>query len=86
MEQRDERRAAAIDRITQRRDFRGHAFVYCAVNVLLVVIWAAAGGGYFWPIWSIAGWGIGLAAHAWQTFGERPISEAEIAEEMRRSP
>ena len=85
MENHDERRAAAIARIGDRRDFRTHALVYCAVNILLVVIWAASGAGYFWPIWPIAGWGIGLAAHAWQTFEQKkPISEAEIDEEMRR--
>ncbi|MDJ0770965.1 MAG: 2TM domain-containing protein [Ilumatobacter sp.] len=85
MEGQDERRAAAVARITDKREFRNHAFVYCAVNVLLVVIWAASGAGYFWPIWAIGGWGIGLAAHAWRVYGERPISEADIVEEMHRS-
>jgi hypothetical protein len=85
MEQYDERRAAAIARITDKREFRNHALVYVAVNALLVVIWAASGAGYFWPIWPIAGWGIGLAAHAWRAYGQKPISEADIAEEMHRS-
>ncbi len=85
MEHQDERRSAAIARLSDKRDFRNHAFVYCAVNTLLVVIWAASGAGYFWPIWAIGGWGIGLAAHAWNVYGERPISESEIIEEMNRS-
>jgi hypothetical protein len=84
VDQHDERRAAAIGRITARREFRNHALVYVAVNLLLVVIWAASGGGYFWPIWVIAGWGIGLAAHARRTYGQQTISEADIAEEMQR--
>jgi hypothetical protein len=84
MDHQDERRSAAIARITDKRDFRSHAFAYCAVNALLVVIWAASGAGYFWPIWSIAGWGIGLAAHAWNVYGKKPISEADIVEEMHR--
>ena len=85
MDHDEERRAAAIARITDKRDFRNHALVYCAVNTLLVVIWAASGAGYFWPIWPIAGWGIALALHAWRTFGQKPISEAEINEEMHRA-
>ena len=84
MDHQDERRSAAITRLTDKRDFRNHVFVYCAVNALLVVIWAATGAGYFWPIWAIGGWGIGLAAHAWNVYGQKPISEADIAEEMHR--
>ena len=84
MDRPDERREAAIARITDKRDFRNHAVIYGAVNILLVVIWAASGAGYFWPIWPIAGWGIGLALHAWRTFGQKPISEAAIIEEMHR--
>ena len=84
MEHRDDRRAAAIDRITNKREFRNHALVYCAVNTLLVVVWGASGAGYFWPIWAIAGWGIGLALHAWRIYGQKPISEDDIIEEMHR--
>lgn len=85
MEHDDERRAAAIDRITNRRDFKKHALVYVAVNALLVVIWAASGAGAFWPIWVLAGWGVGLAAHAWSVYGQKQISETEIVDEMRNA-
>ena len=84
MEGHDERRAAAIARLTSKREFRYHALVYCAVNTLLVVIWAASGAGYFWPIWPIAGWGIALALHAWRVYGQKPITEGDIIEEMHR--
>jgi class 3 adenylate cyclase len=43
---------------------RIHLTIYLVVNVLLIGIWAAAGGGYFWPIWPILGWGIGVGCHA----------------------
>jgi class 3 adenylate cyclase len=46
-----------------RKSFKIHLFVYVSVNVLLIGIWAAGGAGYFWPIWPILGWGIGLALH-----------------------
>ena len=43
---------------------RIHLAVYVVVNVMLVAIWAASGGGYFWPVWPILGWGIGVGCHA----------------------
>src|SRR3954451_2901948 len=33
---------------------------YLAVNLVLIAIWAATGAGYFWPIWPLLGWGLGL--------------------------
>ncbi len=41
---------------------RDHQRAYIAVNLMLVAIWALTGAGYFWPIWPILGWGIGLIA------------------------
>src|SRR4051812_1805493 len=43
--------------------FRIHLSIYVVVNVMLIGIWAASGGGYFWPIWPILGWGIGVGCH-----------------------
>ncbi len=46
------------------RSFRAHATSYLLVMALLVAIWALTSpGGYFWPIWPMLGWGIGLASH-----------------------
>ena len=46
-----------------RQSFKIHLTFYGLVNVLLIAIWAASGGGYFWPVWPILGWGIAVAAH-----------------------
>ena len=54
------------------------------VNVALVVVWAVTWTGYFWPIWPIIVWGIGLAFHAWAVFGSRPITEDQIQREIER--
>jgi hypothetical protein len=80
----DERREAAVKRVKEKRDFRNHVGVYLIVNALLIVIWAASGAGYFWPIWPLAGWGVGLAFNAWAVYFQKPITEDDIRREMER--
>jgi hypothetical protein len=79
-----DRRQAAIKRLEAKRGFGIHLVVYLLVNALLVVVWLMTGRGYFWPIWPIAGWGIGLAAHRWMTYRRKPISEDDIRREMEK--
>ena len=81
----EDRRQQAIRRIQAKRGFRVHFAVYLAVNALLVLIWAMSGAGYFWPVWPMFGWGIGVAAHAAGVFfGPSEISEADIDRELGR--
>ena len=61
-----------------------HAAIYLVVNALIVVVWASSGAGYFWPIWAMLGWGIGLAFHGWSVYLQKRISEDEIRREMER--
>lgn len=77
-------REAAIARLRAKREFWMHLFVYVAVNTFLVIIWYMTNSSnHFWPIWSIAGWGIGLGAHAVETF-RGPISEDAIQREINK--
>ena len=77
-------REEAIRSLRKKRDFRSHVIAYVLVNTLLVVIWLVTGAGFFWPIFPIAGWGIGVAFNAWDVYGRRPITEEEIAREQDR--
>jgi hypothetical protein len=44
----------------RRASVRAILTPYLAVNLMLVLIWAVAGFGYFWPIWPILGWGLAV--------------------------
>jgi hypothetical protein len=58
--------------------------MYVAVNAALVVIWALTGAGFFWPVFVILGWGIGVAGNAWDVYGRKPFSEEQIRRETDR--
>ena len=79
-----DRRQAAVKRLEAKRGFRVHFMVYLLVNALLVAIWLMNGGEYFWPVWPMAGWGIGLAVHGWVTYFHQPFSEEDIRREMEK--
>lgn len=79
-----ERRSAAIKRVSAKRYFRRHVANYLVVNALLVGVWALTGSGSFWPGWVMLVWGAGLASHGWNTFYEKPISEDEIRRELEK--
>ena len=67
---------------------RVHFAIYAVVNLMLIGIWAASGGGYFWPIWPILGWGIGLGCHAAPllALGRRPPRPELSAPDLIRQP
>jgi len=57
-------------RLKKQRDFRGHLITYLLVNTFLVVIWAVTSHGFFWPAFVLGGWGIAVAANAWEAYGK----------------
>jgi uncharacterized membrane protein len=79
-----ELRKLAVSRLKKKRDFRTHVVIYVIVNAMLVGIWAVTGADFFWPIFPILGWGIGLAANAWDVYGRKPITEDEVQRETER--
>jgi hypothetical protein len=79
-----ELRKLAVSRLRKKRDFGTHIVVYAIVNAMLVAIWAITGAGFFWPIFPILGWGIGVAANAWDVYGRKPITEDEVQRETER--
>ncbi|GAA2161642.1 2TM domain-containing protein [Pedococcus bigeumensis] len=81
-------RQRAVRRLEAKRGLMGHALAYVMVNLLLIAIWWTTSRGFFWPVFPLFGWGIGLAFHAWDVLspapGPRQI-EAEM-ERLRRRP
>lgn len=79
----EDQRQWAINRIRAKRAFWVHLTVYILVNALLVFIWAINTSDYFWPMWPMLGWGIGVVAHAVGVgVGTSKITEERIAREI----
>ncbi len=78
-------RDRAIKRLKKRRDFSAHLLVYVLVNAFIVSIWALTNpDGFFWPIFPLAGWGIGVVMNAWDVFHNDEFDEEQIRREMDR--
>ena len=88
---------AAVERAQKRvkelRDFYVHVAIYVIVNVGLVLLDLAQGGGLQWAYWVMIGWGIGLVAHGASVviFESQPASRwearklAEFTEQEERN-
>jgi 2TM domain len=77
-------RARAVARLRNQAAFRTHLMVYIAVNLFLVAIWWLTARTFFWPIFPIGGWGIGIVAHGWDAYGPDRLTEDRIRREMDR--
>lgn len=80
-------RVMAEQRLKKKSGFRQYLWIWLGVSVLLTVIWAlSTPGGYFWPVWAIAGMGIGALFAGIDAYGKEPkvITDQEIDAEMAR--
>ena len=76
-------RECAVNRLEAREDFKRHLTAYVLMSGMFVAVWFFSGVGYFWPIWPMLGWGIGLAFHA-MSLRNHQVSEEQIAAEAAK--
>jgi hypothetical protein len=74
----------AVKRLKAKAEFRVHLLIYALFNGMFVLIWAMTGANFFWPVFPIGIWGIGLVAHAMDVYWRHEPTESEIASEMDR--
>jgi 2TM domain len=78
-------RQFAIDRLRKRREFIQHLAVYVVVNLVLGLIWLfTTPGGFYWPMFPLFVWGIGLVFHALDAFSPVFSSASPSEEKIER--
>ena len=69
----------------KRVEFRTHLVVYFVINSALWIIWYLTGSRYPWPVWPMAGWGIGLVFHYLFDYrSSRLFSEEEEFKKLKK--
>lgn len=81
----------ARKRARELRKFYSHLFLYMIISLFLGAISMLSSPDYFWAIWPILGWGIGVSLHALGVFGffgigsksweERKVQEYMLAQQ-----
>lgn len=79
----DELREQAVTELRKRRELAGHLLAFILVNTFVVIIWYVTGSGFFWPVFPIFAWGIGIVFHAWDVLWPQP-TETSIRTTMER--
>jgi hypothetical protein len=78
-------RQLAITRLRKRRELQAHLLAYVLVSLFLNAIWLLTNpGGFYWPMFPMFGWGIGVAFHIWNVFSPEVPPEERIDREMER--
>lgn len=76
----------ASKRVKELKGFYGNLISYCLVIPFLIFVNLYTSPKYLWFWWAALGWGIGLASHAFQTFGiGRNWEERKIQEIMNQN-
>jgi serine/threonine protein kinase len=86
-------RKRVAKRIKARQELAAHIATYLSVNAGLVFIWLMFTRGFFWPMFPIFFWGLGVVGQAWDYMSKygggdekrREWMEREVERELQRS-
>ena len=67
--------------------FYTHLVVYLVANTMLTILNLTVAGDYFWAMWPMIGWGLGVILHGFSTFvfdSQSSLKERLIEKEMQK--
>jgi hypothetical protein len=78
-------RDRAVQRLKKKRDFHAHLLVFLLVNLSIVIVWALTDShGFFWPLFPIVFWGIGVVMNGYDVYRREDFTETSIRREMAK--
>ena len=70
----------------KRASFKWSLATYFIMNCFFVAVWyfSSGPGSYFWPIWPMLGWGIGIAFHYFSAYhGDKLFTVEDEYEKLK---
>ena len=71
--------------IQRWRDFGSQVLAYGIGNVVFIVIWAIQGRGFFWPMYPLLVWGLGLSVQHFTVVIRGQITDEEVRRSLSRN-
>ena len=71
--------------IQRWRDFVSQVLAYGIGNIVFIVIWMARGRGFFWPIYPLLVWGLGLSVQHFNVVIRGQITDEEVRRKLNRN-
>jgi len=85
MENMSERENVLWHKAKKRVGFKWNLTCYLIVNAFLVAVWYFGDQGYFWPVWCMLGWGIGVIIQYFKAYHSTGIFSTEKEYEKLKS-
>ena len=65
------------------RDFQAHVTAYLVTNTAFVLIWARNRRGFFWPVYPLVGWAVGLSFQHFSAVLRGQITDEDVRRKLR---
>ena len=65
------------------RDFQALVCAYVVFNFVFVIIWALTGQGFFWPVYPLVGWAVGLSFQHFSAVLRGQITDEDVRCKLR---
>jgi hypothetical protein len=66
------------------RDFQAQIAAYLMINIVFVIIWTVNGHGFFWPVYPLVGWAVGLSFQHFSAVLRGQITDEDVRRKLRR--